>query len=256
MTLSVAPPPDCSPTFAPRQRDRRLGIGDLLAMVSQGVEEGADVAALRSSFESMVRRLAPVRSATLRDGQGRSLRNEAAEGSQALALEVPGADAATRGVLEVRFDPPSGLADWDLQVLHQAAHVAALVLEIERGRSHARTAHGRPGRDGARPLVGNTPAMQSLCATIDRVAATDFTVLLEGPSDPQQNGRSRANQPFVRGSGVSFRQSLGSTAGRSGADAAPYAHAARPAEIPSGFAPASLSAARRDPQAAAAPTRA
>jgi transcriptional regulator with PAS, ATPase and Fis domain len=183
MTLSVAPPlPECSPAFTSRQRDRRVGIGDLLAIVWQGVEEGADAAALRRSFESMVRRLVPVRSATLRDGQGRSLRHEAAEGSEALALEVPGTDAVTRGIFEVRFDPPSGLADWDLQVLHQAAHVGALVLEIERARPQTRSAPGRRDRDGAKPLVGNTPAMQNLCATIDRVAATDFIVLLEGES--------------------------------------------------------------------------
>jgi transcriptional regulator with PAS, ATPase and Fis domain len=182
MTLSVAPPPpDCAPAFASRQRDRRLGIGDLLAVVSQGVEEGADAAALRSSFESTLQRLVSVRSATLRDGHGRSLRNDAAEGSQAFVLDVPGAEAATQGVLEVRFDPPSGLGDWELQVLHQAALIGALVLEIERNRPGARTV-GRRDRDGARPLVGKTPAMQSLCATIDRVAATDFTVLLEGES--------------------------------------------------------------------------
>ena len=191
MTLRVAPPPDCSPALAARQRDRRLGIGDLLAIVSQGVEEGADAGALRSSFESMVRRLVPVRSATLRDGRGRSLQER--RGRRIAGARAGGAraDAATRGILEVRFDPPSGLADWELQVLHQAAQVGALVLEIERGRPHARTAPGRPGRDGARPLVGNTPAMQSLCTTIDRVAATDFTVLFEGGSGAQLESQFR-----------------------------------------------------------------
>jgi DNA-binding NtrC family response regulator len=35
-------------------------------------------------------------------------------------------------------------------------------------------------------LIGSAPAMVALRATIARVAATDFTVLLDGPSDPQQ----------------------------------------------------------------------
>src|SRR4029077_6651020 len=40
----------------------------------------------------------------------------------------------------------------------------------------------RPRRDGAAPLIGSTPVMQTLRSTIERVAATDFTVLLEGES--------------------------------------------------------------------------
>src|SRR5262249_14719362 len=40
----------------------------------------------------------------------------------------------------------------------------------------------RQRRDGASPLIGSTPAMQALRTTIERVASTDFTVLLEGES--------------------------------------------------------------------------
>ena len=39
-----------------------------------------------------------------------------------------------------------------------------------------------PRRDGAAPLIGSTPAMASLRDRIERVASTDFTVLLEGES--------------------------------------------------------------------------
>src|SRR5439155_4604999 len=65
---------------------------------------------------------------------------------------------------------------------------AALVLEIERSRLQL----ARAGLDGNRsrrdissraaPLVGSTPPMRTLRASIDRIAATDFTVLLEGES--------------------------------------------------------------------------
>jgi transcriptional regulator with PAS, ATPase and Fis domain len=37
-------------------------------------------------------------------------------------------------------------------------------------------------RDGAAPLIGSTPAIATLRSTIERVAGTDFTVLLEGES--------------------------------------------------------------------------
>jgi transcriptional regulator with PAS, ATPase and Fis domain len=37
-------------------------------------------------------------------------------------------------------------------------------------------------RDGAAPIVGSTPVMRALRAQIERVAATDFTVLIDGES--------------------------------------------------------------------------
>jgi len=40
----------------------------------------------------------------------------------------------------------------------------------------------RARRDGAAPLIGSTPAMDGLRRTIERVAGTDFTILLEGES--------------------------------------------------------------------------
>lgn len=40
----------------------------------------------------------------------------------------------------------------------------------------------RHGLDMAAPLIGSTTAMRQLRATIERVAYTDFTVLLEGES--------------------------------------------------------------------------
>jgi transcriptional regulator with PAS, ATPase and Fis domain len=40
----------------------------------------------------------------------------------------------------------------------------------------------RSRRDGAAPLIGSTPAIQTLRSQIERIATTDFTVLLEGES--------------------------------------------------------------------------
>src|SRR6185436_1073285 len=75
---------------------------------------------------------------------------------------------------------------WDFQMLDLAAHLGALVLEIERARTQLARAGllngARPRRDGAAPLIGSTPAMRTLRSAIERVGATDFTVLLEGES--------------------------------------------------------------------------
>src|SRR5262249_6657409 len=80
----------------------------------------------------------------------------------------------------------SALGEWDFQQLGVCAHVGAMVLEIERLRLElVRAGAGvtaRPIRDAVAPLIGTTAVMQVLRATIERVAATDFTILIEGES--------------------------------------------------------------------------
>jgi transcriptional regulator with PAS, ATPase and Fis domain len=142
---------------------------------------------MRGAFEEMLRRVVPVRSIQLRELGGRwPQRGDAAIGAESITLEVPGPDPASPGVLEATFDPGCCLGEWDFQMLGVAAHIGALVLEIERGRTQLARAGlfgtGRLRRDGAAPLIGSTPAMRILRSTIERVASTDFTILLEGES--------------------------------------------------------------------------
>jgi transcriptional regulator with PAS, ATPase and Fis domain len=100
-----------------------------------------------------------------------------------MTFEIPAVAPAQRARIEVVFDPGRTLDGWTCQVLEGAAHLAALLLEIER-------AHGRPPqfarvRDGAAPLIGSSQAIRLVRYRIERVAATDFTVLIEGASGPQ-----------------------------------------------------------------------
>ena len=71
-------------------------------------------------------------------------------------------------------------------MLGTARHIGALVLEIERTRAQLAKAGlvsgVRQQRDGAAPLIGSTAVMRVLRSRIERVAATDFTVLVEGES--------------------------------------------------------------------------
>jgi len=171
----------------PRQRDRRQALGDLLAALTRSLDRRNDISLMRGAFEEMLRRVVPVRSVQLREAGSRwTNRPGAGMDAESIALEVPAADAGLEGMLEATFDPGCRLGEWDFQMLAQATHLGALVLEIERSRLQLARAGllnlNRPRRDGAAPLIGSTPVMQALRSTIERVAATDFTVLLEGES--------------------------------------------------------------------------
>jgi DNA-binding NtrC family response regulator len=170
-----------------RQRDRRQAFGDLLGALTRALDRRHDISLMRGTFEDMIRRLVPVRSIQLREAASRWLaRPDGPNGVESIALEVPGPEAGASGVLEASFDPTCALGEWDFQMLGVAAHVGALVLEIERSRlqlaRHGLFPTNAARRDGAAPLIGTTPIMQTLRANIERVAATDFTTLIEGES--------------------------------------------------------------------------
>jgi transcriptional regulator with PAS, ATPase and Fis domain len=171
--------------FSARRRDRRYGIGEVLASLSRSIGERADISLMRGAFELLLQRIVPVRSVHLRDGNSRwpAARVPGVPG-ESISLDVRGAGSG--GVLEAAFEPGAPLGEWDLQMLGEAAHVAALVLEIERSRLQLARAGLLPGakvrRDTAAPLIGSTAAMRELRERIERVATTDFTVLIEGES--------------------------------------------------------------------------
>ena len=169
----------------PRRQDRRRGFGELLAIVAHGLGRRDDVMTMRRGFEETLRRVVPVRSVALRESTSRWPVQDQAQENEVIALEVVGSDPSTTGVLEATFDPGGRLGEWDVQTLSMAAHVGALVLEIERLRTQLQRAGvvGVPKRrDAAAPLIGSTAVMGRLRDTIERVAGTDFTVLLEGES--------------------------------------------------------------------------
>jgi len=186
MTTTSAPISE-QRAYAPRQRDRRHGLAEWLSTLVRSLDRRTDVAALRDAFENGLRTVVRARSVQLREpGHRWPTRAAPATGSESIALDVPGADHTSSGLLDVTFDPQCHLGDWDFQTLAMAAHVGSLVLEIERGRTQAfrsgAIGGSRHRRDAAAPLIGSTPVMEELRRTIERVAGTDFTVLLEGES--------------------------------------------------------------------------
>src|SRR5262245_27919125 len=168
-----------------RQRDRRRGFGELLATLARTIGSRGDTALLRGAFEEVIRRTLSVRSVHLRDAMSRWGTRPDTSAIESVAFEVPGPSPRTRGVLEATFDPGCRPGEWDIQMLGMAANLGALLLEIERGHlqlTRSELAASKSRGDGAAPLIGSTSAMESLRSRIERVAITDFTVLLEGES--------------------------------------------------------------------------
>ena len=172
-----------------RVRDRRRGLSVLLATLVENLAECREPLELRSRFESVLPRVVPVRSARVREGECRygAVQMPLQRAPEILCLNIPTGDPAQGAVLEATFDPSRALDDWDYQTLDVASSLAALILELERRTGQPavlpvpRTA-ARLSLPTAPPLIGSSQVMQALRERIERVAATDFTVLIEGES--------------------------------------------------------------------------
>lgn len=183
---AAASSPAVLTAFVPRQRDRRRGARELIEAIARALQQRGDIGELRAAFETAMRQAVPACAVHVRDNGSRSALQPLIAASEAITLDVPVASGTQAAVLEAQFDPACRLGDWDFQLLSAGAHLGALVLEIERCWAQLiRAGHAalsQQKRDGAAPLIGSTPPMQALRATIEQVASTDFTVLVEGES--------------------------------------------------------------------------
>jgi len=175
------------PAYAPagprraqgRATDRRRGTGDLLRTVTSGLSATRDVARVRERFEEEVRTLVRARSIAVCDGA-----LVAPPEPSVLCVDIPAEVSPQRPRIEAMFDPGRSLDGWTCQILESASHVAALLLEIERAQGRA-PLFARIRGDGAAPLIGSSAAIRQVRERIERVAVTDFTVLIEGGIGPQ-----------------------------------------------------------------------
>jgi transcriptional regulator with PAS, ATPase and Fis domain len=147
-------------------------------------------------FEQGVKHLVPLRRVELRDGCLRAVPSAEDDG---VTLDVPTSGAGRIATLRAGVDPAHRLNDWDHQTLTSLAHLGALIVEIDH------LGHTRPSgtgamfrADGAAPLIGSSQAMRVLRERIERVAATDFCVLIEGESGTGKELVARHVHDFSR----------------------------------------------------------
>lgn len=98
-----------------------------------------------------------------------------------VAFIVPVKEPGRQVMLEAAFDSRRGPDEWTCQIIEAAAYLAALLIEAERLATSPAPLTAAD-RDGAAPLIGSSDVMQALRDRVERVAGTDFTVLIEGES--------------------------------------------------------------------------
>ena len=158
--------------------DRSADLRQIVAAVSTALARPAADGGLPGIFERQVEQLLSIRAVRLREIPARYPARlvTPTRTAESIVLNVPTADSRVQAVLEASFERGRRLDEQDLELLAAAAQLGGLVLEAARTRSTPRPASS----DGAAPLIGSTSAMESLRDRVERVALTDFTVLVEG----------------------------------------------------------------------------
>jgi transcriptional regulator with PAS, ATPase and Fis domain len=172
-----------APSFVPKRKvDRRIGLHDLVREVATDWVAQPTPGEVRPMLLTRLRRLLAAKSVRFNELPGTpSLRlGQPVRTRDYVAFPVPTSDHDKRLMLEASFDA-HGVDDWTCQMLQAAASLATMMIEAERVVRIQEGAVGRPG-DGAAPLIGSSTAMEVLRDRVERVATTDFTVLIEGES--------------------------------------------------------------------------
>jgi hypothetical protein len=158
-------------------------LHEVVAAVSAALARPTVDGGLPGIFERHVERLLSMRAVRLREIPTRCQARlvTPTRTAESIVVSVPTADSRVQAVLEASFERGRLLSDRDFDLLRAAAELGGLVLEAARTRAMPRL----PPAEAAPPLIGSTPVMTSLRERVERVSATDFTVLVEGPIDPQ-----------------------------------------------------------------------
>jgi transcriptional regulator with PAS, ATPase and Fis domain len=156
------------------------GLRQLLVALGTALSTRVGDDDLEVAFEQHVRQALDLRSVRLREVRARYQARlvTPTRTADSIVLGVPTSDPRVQAVLEASCDANRRFDEYDLDVLTAVAQLGGLIMEVARGRVPSRV---RPAVSVA-PLIGSTSVMHALRARVERVAVTDFTVLIEGES--------------------------------------------------------------------------
>lgn len=169
-----------------RRPERRAGLAGILGTLVCSLRDEPCGTDPREALQRALVKALPLRAVRLVDSaRSRQLPPRNAGACDLVRLEAPPTSSGYRLALEGRIAAGGVLDAWDMQVIEGAATLGALVHEIEqRVRAGRNGSLVRQAPDGAAPLVGSSPGMRALRERIERVARTDFTILIQGESGP------------------------------------------------------------------------
>jgi transcriptional regulator with PAS, ATPase and Fis domain len=160
-----------------RSPDRRRGLSSLVSALASALPGCREPRLLRRRFEEELCELMNAREVELRDGPA-----VPRPGPGAISLDVTSGEF-TLGAIDAVFDERAcAFDDWDRRMLESARQLAALILVIDRAQRSGLLGSPRRHADGAAPIVGSSAGISAVRTRIERVAATDFTVLIQGES--------------------------------------------------------------------------
>lgn len=199
-----ASPEVAAGTPAPRMRraERRAGLPRLLASVAEGVTRAQSPRELRARLEQALCRVLRAERVAITE----TVCAPVAAPANVVSVAIP-APRPFRARVEAGIDGRGPYDAWDRQLLRAAGCVASLVLALERqARSDAALEAAAEARaHNSTLLLGSSDALRTVRERVARVAATDFTILIEGESGTgkelvarQIHARSRRRRgPFV-----------------------------------------------------------
>jgi transcriptional regulator with PAS, ATPase and Fis domain len=164
----------------PRRADRREGLHGL-------VRQAAALLAQREPGLEVVGRLCGQVAALLSAQHVQLVESEGIRVGRPVlsadyaAFAAPWLLAGKPAVVEASFAQGVRPDAWTCQLLESAAALAALVMAAERGAQIAGPGT-RSDRTELGPLIGSSEVMRVLRERVERVASTDFTILIEGES--------------------------------------------------------------------------
>ncbi|MEO7132602.1 MAG: hypothetical protein ABI024_00125, partial [Vicinamibacterales bacterium] len=167
----------------PRRVERRAGLDLLLRQVAADLIHATDRRNLTVCLTQRLAQLSHARTVGLKE-VSRSLPSRSPQPVRAIdyvAVVVPVKEEGRQVMLEASFDARTGPDDWTCQLLEAAAPIAGMLLETER-LANTPAPLTVAERDGAAPLIGSSETMRLLRDRVERVANTNFTVLIEGES--------------------------------------------------------------------------
>ncbi|MBA3298063.1 MAG: hypothetical protein H0U19_14140, partial [Acidobacteria bacterium] len=144
----------------------------LLATITSGFSVAREPRLVRQRFEEELRTLVNARSVSVRE-----YAHDPVLRPDVVYFDIPAAPWRSPTRLEAVFESAHPVDDRKRRTLSVGAQVAALLIEIEHANGRGLRVN-RP--DGAAPLIGSSQAIRRVRDRIERVAATDFTVLIEG----------------------------------------------------------------------------